>query len=193
VTGSKASTPAEAGEGASDPALARFETSRLVLAPPTLADFEDSAHLWGDAEVTRHIGGKPSTRHEAWARLLRHAGHWAMLGFGYWAVRDRASGAFVGEVGFADFRRGLGDRFDGFPEAGWVLLPEAQGKGLATEAVLGALDWAERRLGPRRTVCMIHPDNAASLRVATKAGFERFAEAAFNGAPSVLLEREAGR
>ncbi len=166
-----------------------IETPRLRLAPPALADFEDSARLWGDADITRYIGGKPSTRGEAWARLHRHAGQWALLGFGFWTVRERASDRFVGEVGLADFQRGLGPRFDGCPEAGWVLAPWAQGAGFATEAVLAALDWAARHLPADRAVCMIHPENAASLRVAAKAGFTPFEESAFNGSPAILLER----
>ena len=41
----------------------------------------------------------PATREEAWARLLRYAGHWALLGYGFWLVEDRTTGSFVGEVG----------------------------------------------------------------------------------------------
>src|SRR5665213_114599 len=138
-----------------------FETHRLRLAPPTLLDFEESAQMWGDAEVARYIGGTPSTRGEAWGRLHRYVGHWALLDYGYWTVRERASDRFVGEVGFADFRRGLGPAFDDHPECGWALAPWAQGNGYATEAILGALDWAVLNLQADRTVCMIHPDNQA--------------------------------
>ena len=145
--------------------------------------------MWGDAEVARYIGGTPSTRGEAWGRLHRYVGHWALLDYGYWTVRERASDRFVGEVGFADFRRGLGPAFDDHPECGWALAPWAQGNGFATEAILGALDWAVLNLQADRTVCMIHPDNQASFKVAAKCGFRPFAESTIKGAPTVLCER----
>ena len=61
--------------------------------------------MWGDRDVTRYIGGKPFSREEVWSKILRYAGHWSLLGFGYWVIADRASGRFLGEAGFADFKR----------------------------------------------------------------------------------------
>ena len=95
--------------------------------------------MWGDPRVTRHIGGRPFTRDEVWAKILRYVGHWSLLGYGYWVVEDRASGSFLGEAGLADFKRGIGPGFDGAPEIGWVLAPAAQGAGVATEAVRAVL------------------------------------------------------
>ena len=168
---------------------AALSSERLVLAPPTLADFEDSAGLWGDAEVVRYISGKPSTRPESWARFLRHAGGWALLGFGYWMVREAQTGRFVGEVGFGDFRRDLSPSFGDTPEAGWVLAPWAHGKGYATEAVAAAHAWGDARFAGGRTVCMIDPENFASLRVADKSGYVEYARTEFQGSTVVLLER----
>ena len=62
--------------------------------------------MWADPEVTRYIGGRPFGVEEVWTRLLRYAGHWALLGYGYWAVIEKSSGRFVGEAGLADFHRG---------------------------------------------------------------------------------------
>src|SRR5579875_2663294 len=88
-----------------------LETERLRLHGHRLADFADSAALWTDPLVTRFIGGRPSTPDEVWSRLSRYIGHWTALGFGYWAVRERASGRFAGEVGLADFRREIDPPF----------------------------------------------------------------------------------
>jgi RimJ/RimL family protein N-acetyltransferase len=166
-----------------------FETDRLVLRGHTVADFDDCAALWSDPVVTRHIGGRPSTREDAWSRLLRYAGHWTLLGFGYWVVREKSSGRFVGEVGFADFERDIEPPFDGAPEAGWVLAPWAHGKGLATEAVSGAIGWIGQRFGGVRTVCIIDPDNVASIRVAEKCGYVEFHRTTYKGGPAILFER----
>jgi RimJ/RimL family protein N-acetyltransferase len=169
-----------------------LQTERLVLRAHTLADYEESAAMWADPEVTRHIGGRPSTAEEAWSRLLRYAGLWALLGFGYWVARERETGRFVGEVGFADFRRELTPSLEGAPEAGWALAPWAQGRGFATEAVRAALAWGDAHLAAERTVCMIHPENVPSIRVAEKCGFRRIASSTYKGDPALLFERRKG-
>lgn len=166
-----------------------LKTDRLLLRAHRSDDFDALAALWGDPEVVRHISAKPSTPTESWSRLMTYAGHWALMGFGFWAVEEIASGRYLGDIGLADFKRGLGPRFDGTPEAGWVLGPGCHGKGYATEAAKAVLAWGEANLAMTRCVCMISPDHAASLRVAEKCGFTPFAEAEFKGSPVVLLER----
>lgn len=169
------------------------ETERLTLLAHRPIDLDECTAMWGDPAVVRHIGGKPSTREECWSRILRYAGHWALLGFGYWAVRETSTGRFVGEVGFADFRRDLQPSFEGTPEIGWVLAPWAHGKGFATEAAGAAVAWADGQFGPVRSVCLIHPDNAASIGVARKCGYREYARTTYHGEPAVLLERRPDR
>ncbi|HEY0776819.1 MAG TPA: GNAT family N-acetyltransferase, partial [Gemmatirosa sp.] len=125
------------------PTIPALDTARLTLRGHVPADVAECAAMWADPLVTRHIGGRPSSEEEVWARVLRYAGLWALLGFGYWVVRERASGRFVGEVGLADFRRDVTPPLGGAPEVGWVLAPWAHGRGFATEAVRAALAWAD--------------------------------------------------
>jgi RimJ/RimL family protein N-acetyltransferase len=158
-----------------------LETPRLTLAPPALADFDDYAALWAHQAVVRYTGGVPFARSAAWMRFQRQAGSWALRGFGAWVVRERTSGRFVGEVGFQDFKRDITPPLGPEPEAGWMLAPWWHGQGLASEAVAG---------GPR-TVCMIDPDNAPSLRLAAKMGYVEYARAAYAKRSVVLLERPA--
>jgi RimJ/RimL family protein N-acetyltransferase len=148
--------------------------------------------MWADPVVTRHIGGKPSTREESWSRLLRYGGLWPLLGFGYWVIEEKSSGRFAGEAGFADFRRALEPSFGDTPEAGWALAAWAQGKGFSTEAVLAAVAWADANLSAPRTACMIDPGNMASISVAQKCGYREFARATFRDKPTVLFERHRG-
>src|SRR5262252_3783228 len=116
-------------------------TDRLRLRAHRMEDFPASAAMWADRGVTRFIGGRPFSKEEAWARFLRYAGHWSHMGFGYWAVEERSAGGFVGEVGFADFKREIEPSIRDIPELGWVLTPRVHGRGYATEAVLAALEW----------------------------------------------------
>jgi len=148
-----------------------IETERLRLRGHQLTDFSACAAMWADPVVTRYVGGKPLTREEVWARLLRYVGHWALLGFGYWAAEEKATGLFVGELGFGDFKRELQPPLDGVPELGWILAVHAHGRGYATEAARAALAWGEKNFGRLPTACLIHPENAASIRVAEKCGY----------------------
>ncbi|ATB49521.1 GNAT family N-acetyltransferase [Corallococcus macrosporus] len=168
-----------------------IETERLVMRGHRIEDFEEGFAMWSDPTVVRFISGKPSTREEMWSRLLRYVGHWDLLGYGFWAVREKATGRLVGDVGLGDFRREMQPALPKAPEAGWVLAPGFQGKGYATEAVRAALAWADARLSPERVVCIISPENAASIRVAEKSGFRQFGQGVYLGHPSLMFERLA--
>ncbi|MEO6709443.1 MAG: GNAT family N-acetyltransferase [Planctomycetota bacterium] len=170
-----------------------LDTERLSLRGHSLEDFPDSAAMWADARVTRYIGGKPFSNSEVWSRLLRHRGHWSLLGFGYWVLRERVTNRFVGEVGYFDLRRDIEPRFDGTPEIGWALAHWAQGQGLATEAVRAVVAWGDRNLKAARTVCAIEPANLPSIRVATKCGYVQTHRSTFKGEPVLLFSRQVER
>jgi len=168
-----------------------LQTPRLILRGHRREDFEASVALWADMEVARHISGKPSTREESWARLLRYGGLWNLLGFGYWAVEEKASARFVGEVGFGMFQREIEPSYGETPEAGWVLAPWCHGKGYATEATQAALAWSDKHLPGQPTVCITAPENLASNRVAEKCGFVKYAEGTYKTWPTWFFRREA--
>ena len=166
-----------------------IETERLRLRGHRVDDFGDVAAMWADPAVVRYIGGRPFSAEESWSKILRYAGLWPLLGYGYWAIEEKATGRFAGEAGFADFRREIEPPLNGMPEAGWVLARWAHGQGFATEAVRAALAWADRHLGGRRTACIVDPVHAASIRVALKCGYREFARATYKGQPTVMLRR----
>lgn len=166
-----------------------LETGRLRLRGHRLEDLDACAAMWADPIVTRHIGGRPFSREEVWSKILRYAGHWSLLGFGYWVVEDKATGEFLGEAGFADFKREIEPAIEGMPEIGWALVPSAHGKGLATEAVRALCAWADQRFGSAPTVCMIDPENIASAWVAKKCGYREFQRAVYKDHPTVLYRR----
>ncbi|MDX5593637.1 GNAT family N-acetyltransferase [Pseudovibrio sp. SPO723] len=149
----------------------RLESERLVLRGFLPKDLEPSSKLWMQEEVYRHISGKPSTRSECWSRLLNFSGMWNLMGFGYWAVEEKTTGAYVGEIGFADFKREMSVPIEGKPEMGWILSPDFFGKGFGTEAVTTALLWADHHLPFSEVVCIIAPENTASQGLARRVGF----------------------
>ncbi|TAJ60170.1 GNAT family N-acetyltransferase [Brevundimonas sp.] len=163
-------------------------TERLTLTPVGPGDLDDLVALWGDPDFATAIFPAPLSSEDVWFRLLRDIGHWEALGYGNWAIRETATGDYVGSVGVLDYRRILNPPFDA-PELGWGVAPRFQGKGLAFEAVSAALAWCDDTLNARRTVCMISPDNAPSHALAGRAGYAPYAETTYKDAPVVLLER----
>lgn len=166
-----------------------IETQRTILRAHRLGDFDAYALMWTDPVVTRFIGGKPRTREESWMRFLRHAGLWSLLGYGFWAIEEKATGRFIGEAGFHDLKRDMQPSIEGIPEAGWAFAPAIHGAGFATEVVGRVLAWGEEIFGSARTVCIIDPENAASLNVATKCGYREVVRTTYHDAPTILLER----
>jgi len=112
------------------------------------------------------------------------------MSFGYWAVEERDGGAFIGEVGFANFKREIDPAIRDIPEVGWVLVRSVHGRGYATEAVAAALVWARTNLAAQSTTCLIHPENLASIRVADKCGFNWSREAVYKNEPVVIYTRK---
>lgn len=168
-------------------------TARLTLSAPQLSDFEDSRVMWADPLVVKHVGGRAFTEEESWTRLMRARGLWDLLGFGYWAVRETATGRYVGEVGFADLHRELQPSLHGLPEMGWVLAAWSHGQGFGTEAVGAGLAWIDQALAPEAVPCIIDVENAASLALAAKMGFVIRTHATYKGSPIVVMERRRPR
>ncbi|MBM6596309.1 GNAT family N-acetyltransferase [Microvirga pudoricolor] len=168
-----------------------LETDRLLLRAHTARDLDAACSLWNHPMVVENITGKTAGTQEIWFRILRYAGLWPLLGYGYWAVEEKSTGRFVGDVGFADFHRDIEPSLLGIPEAGWLLDPGHHGKGYATEAVLAVLRWLDRGDAGSSSVCIISPTNEASLRVADKCGYRETHRTVFNERPTMLLRRDS--
>ncbi|MBZ9653851.1 GNAT family N-acetyltransferase [Phyllobacterium lublinensis] len=166
-----------------------LETERLVLRAHRRGDFEAVHAMWQRPEIYMQITGKPSTREQSWARLLRYAGLWPLIGYGFWAVEEKASGCFIGELGFANFERLIEPPFGEAPEMGWVFAPEVHGKGFGSEALAKAVAWGDSFFRHDRALCIISPDNTASQRVAAKNGFLKIAETTYTDEPVWMFER----
>lgn len=165
-----------------------LETERLILSGHAAGDFEALAGMWTEPAVVEYILGEPSIPRDSWMRMLWYRGLWPILGFGYWAIREKASGRYVGDLGFADFHRIIEPPIRGIPEAGWALSTWAHGRGFASEALSAALAWLDGQ-GHERSVCLISPGNTASIKVAHKAGFGDPGLVRFNDKNSLLFSR----
>jgi RimJ/RimL family protein N-acetyltransferase len=159
----------------------RLETERLILRTYRLSDFEDHFKLCADPDLMRYlIGGQPMSRLEAWRHMAFLVGHWELLGYGYFAAEEKASGRFVGRIGFTN-----PEGWPGF-EVGWTIAREFQGRGFATEGGRFLLDYAFNEMGRDHVISVIHRDNKPSIRVAERLGenLERSMEVA--GMPALI-------
>jgi len=141
-----------------------LETDRLKLRAWTNEDFEPYAKMCADPEIMRYLGGRTFDKLEAWRHMAFLVGHWDLLGYGHWAVEEKATGKFAGRLGFLNPV--------GWPafEIGWTLGREFWGKGYATEGARRALQYAFNELDKDHVISLIHPENKNSIRVAERLG-----------------------
>ena len=167
------------------------ETARLRLRGFRASDLDAQAAAMTDPGVVRHLGGSPMSREDTWRKILASPGLWALLGYGYWVAERREDGAYLGQIGFADFKRDMSPGIETIPEMGWIMARHAQGQGYATEAALAALAWADETLGGGEIVAIISHENAPSIRIAEKCGFSAREEAVYKAEPILLFRRPA--
>jgi RimJ/RimL family protein N-acetyltransferase len=159
----------------------RLETERLVLRMYRLSDFEDHFRLCGDPDVMRYlIGGKLMSRLEAWRHMAFLVGHWELLGYGYFAAEAKATGRFVGRIGFTN-----PEGWPGF-EIGWTIAPEFQGRGFATEGGRYLLQYAFNEMDRDHVISVINPDNKPSIRVAERLGEKLEGKTEVGGMPALI-------
>ncbi|MFC5587197.1 GNAT family N-acetyltransferase [Nitratireductor kimnyeongensis] len=167
-----------------------LETERLVLRAHSITDFDAFARLWSLPETTRFTSGKPLTEEDAWRRLAAHRGMWDLMGFGYFAVTEKATSAFLGDAGVQEARRTITPSVLGTLEAGWVFLPEVHGRGYAKEAMEAVFVWCSQAHGGKAITCIIDEENAPSLKLAERLGFVEKARAEYKDRPSIVFWRD---
>lgn len=182
-----------AGPGVDASNIPVLHTQRLRLRAFSLGDLPAACALWSDEDVVRFIGGKPRTEAEVWTAAARSFGHWALLGYGFWAIADKASDAYLGEIGYLEALRDLQPPHDSHwidaPEAGWALAQAAWGQGFASEALEAISLWSDQNLAAKHTLCLIDPEHSASQKVAEKNGYQVLRQAKLGGEPTLVLTR----
>jgi RimJ/RimL family protein N-acetyltransferase len=161
-----------------------------VLRDFELRDLDYFLTFFGDAEASQHVGG-PSGREDTWRRMLAGAGLWSLTGIGMWAVAEKDGGPAIGHVGFFDFLRGCEPPIEGEAEMGWILAPQAHGKGYALEACEAILAWFDDHFEAQRIWALISPGNEASMKLAIKLGFVRQSDGTYREKPQTMWLRSA--
>jgi len=140
-----------------------LETPRLILRPPEPGDLAPWCELMADESAARFIGGVAPPG-QVWRSLRQAAGCWALDGYGYFSVIEKASGRWIGRVGPWNPPSWPG------PEVGWAILRSAWGQGYAYEAAVAAMDWTAANLPWPVIFHVIHLENVRSQALARRLG-----------------------
>ena len=142
-------------------------TERLRLRPFAPRDAEGLHACFGDEAAMRFWNFpacKTKAESERWVRIL--AKTTSPYDYLAWCVAENDNDRCIGMVNY-HHREARNDRL----EIGYILAPASQGQGLMTEAVGGLLDYCFAELRVHRVEALIHPDNAASIRLVERLGF----------------------
>jgi RimJ/RimL family protein N-acetyltransferase len=155
-----------------------IETDRLLLVRITIDDLDEFVAMHAHPDVRRFLGAYE--RPQALVRLSADERQWRERGHGLLAVRERASGAFLGRVSLKHWPEFAET------EVGWALRREAWGQGYATEAARASAAWAFANLDIPYLTAMIEPANARSAAVAGRLGMTPLRTDELMGVPVVV-------
>lgn len=152
------------------------------MRPTSADDVDDLIALHEDPVVLAIFGASTRVEIEEW--VGRSVDEWDERGHGRLAIFERESGAFCGRSGLKYW-----PQFNEV-EVGWVLGPDARGRGIATEAGRACVEWGFRDFDLPYITAMIAPDNADSIAVAERLGMSPLREDLLLGAPVVVYSRD---
>jgi RimJ/RimL family protein N-acetyltransferase len=144
----------------------RLETPRMIGEPIGPQHRDGLIALLGDPRVGATLGGVASPA-AVDDQIAQMAAHWDNYGFGWYAFRDRDSGALIARGG--PHRAHVGGRDE--VEIGWAVAADRWNEGLATELGAASVELAFGPLDLPDVVSFTLHDNRASRRVMEKLGF----------------------
>ena len=163
-----------------------FETDRLELCVPCLADVDALSSYWSDPETMKYLGinGDVWTREQVVERIERGARFCSEHGMTFWTVVEKATDTVIGQGGLVPIAFN-GDEV----ELGYRFGKGHWGKGYATDVARASAAYGFEALGLDRLVAVSFPENAASRKVLTKVGFEELGESGlYYGKRLILFE-----
>jgi len=142
-----------------------YETEHLWVRRLDAADYNEMYAVYSDAEAMRWVGdGLPIEVDVCYHWIEVTKTNYEKRGYGMSALVLKESGVVIGFCGVVH-PNGQAE-----PEIKYALLWKHWGKGLATEAVRGMLDYVSREHGLKRIIATTDPENEASHRVLQKCG-----------------------
>jgi len=147
-------------------------TDRLLLRSLRPGDEDDVFAYRSVPEVVRYIPGDPKTREQVADMVAERATAGRIEPSSpILTLAVEADGRVVGDV--LIHLDGPDGRDGRQAEIGWVLAPDAQGLGYATEAARALLRVAFLEVGVHRVWARLEPENTASARICERLGMRR--------------------
>ena len=144
-----------------------LETERLILRRPRMTDLDDFFALYSDPEMRRYFPDGTKNYEDTKDELEWFLdGHARYPELGLWATVYKETNKFIGRCGLLPWT--INDHLE--VEIAYMIDKAFWGQGLATEAAQGILQYGFEKLNFSRLICLMHPDNLASQRVAQKIG-----------------------
>lgn len=155
------------------PGVDAIETVRCRLQPLLPTHAEVMLDVLGDRDMYEYVGGTPPTLDQLRRRYRAQSVGHSVDRQQWWCnwivtVLDKARPVGYVQATVEQSRRGLE------ADVAWVIQPQDQGRGIATEAASAMIEWLSGH-GVVRYAAYIHPNHAASARVALKIGMHRTA------------------
>lgn len=158
--------------------MSLLETERLIIRNWQESDRDLFHRINSDDQVMTFFPFRRN-RAEADAVMDRFSKEISERGYGFAAMECRDSREVIGFTGIRQVN-GLPSLPTGSHEIGWRLVPEAWGKGYATEAASAWLEFAFHRLKLSEIFSFAVHDNHASLAVMRRIGMVELTDQAFD-------------
>jgi ribosomal-protein-alanine N-acetyltransferase len=155
------------GVAKTDKTYPTLVTKRLQLRQFADGDLVGLHACFGDEKTMRYWNTPACKSEEETGRWLKHlAKTTSPYDYLAWAVAEKRGDRCIGMVNY-HHREARNAKL----EIGYILAPAQQGRGLMTEAVAALVAYCFDELAVHRIEALIHPDNAASIRLVERLGF----------------------
>ncbi len=166
-----------------DPQPKVLETKRLILRRLTTDDLDALFALYRDPEVRKYFSEGTLTYEETKEELEWIINvYYGQYGFGLWATIHKETGKFMGRCGLLPWT--IEQRPE--VEVAYMLAKAYWGQGLGTEVAQAIVQYGFEQLHLSRLICLIDPENEASIKVAKKIGMTLEKDGEINGERTLL-------
>lgn len=150
-----------------------LETERCIVREIETGDVDRLYEIYAEPGITAYIESLYADRQEEISYTKDYiANVYGFYGYGMWIVEDKADGNVIGRAGI--------EPKEDCAELGYVIAKEYQSQGYATEVCRAILAYARNKLGLTEVCARVRKDNAASVRICEKLGFEPAREGFFS-------------
>jgi [ribosomal protein S5]-alanine N-acetyltransferase len=141
-----------------------LSTRNLFLRPWQPADAQSLLDILQEPGILQYFPPTSFTLERTQRYISHHLDHWKTHGYGHWAVTQRDDGALLGWSGLEYLPE------TNETEVAYLLSHKVWGRGFATQAAQAAVTYGMQNTRLTGIIGLVHPDNAASIRVLEKCG-----------------------